>query len=96
MGCAGRAAEGSDDVASVRRDIRCIAACGDALLKAGDVWCFRADGARKSRYSGREVAAILALLKALTGCADALVAALLATRRHDTHTFDVEAMVNAG
>jgi hypothetical protein len=92
MGCAGRAAEGSEVVASVRRGTRCIEACGDALLEAGDIWCFRADGARKSRYSGREVAAILALLKALTGCAGVLVVAVLATRKHDAHTFNVEPM----
>jgi len=37
IGCAGRAAEGSEAVASVRRGVRCIEACCDALIRTGDV-----------------------------------------------------------
>lgn len=59
-------------------------------------------GARKSRYSGREVAATVALLKARVGCCmprfvprtPFLDAVLLTARRHDAHMFDVVAIAN--
>jgi len=61
--------------------------------------CFNADGARKSRYNGREVAAMEALLKPLVDWVWAdlragLVAALLVAREHNAHMFVVVAIVD--
>jgi len=61
--------------------------------------CFEADGARKSRYNGREMAAMEALLKALVdwvwaGLRAGLVAALLIARKHNAHMFIVVAIVD--
>lgn len=93
IACAGRAAEGSDAVAKDRRGACCIEG-GDAnALRAGDGrTCFGAEGARNSRYGGREVVATLALLKALIGGADLLDAALLAARRQEAHILVVAGM----
>jgi hypothetical protein len=69
IACAGRGAEGSVVVvvARVRRDMRCAKVLGGAVKETtcGFCACFRAFGARKSRYSGRVVAAAAALLNAL-------------------------------
>lgn len=103
--CAGRAADGSEDVARLRRDTRCTKALGIIRPEAGrlDWFCRRMLGAKKSRYSGREVAATAALLNARVGCwalrkvfgVPLLSKVILAARRHDVHVFDVAAIASA-
>jgi len=100
IGCAGRAADGSEVVARVRRELHCVRD-GVLLFKVRErgLVCFTADGARKSRYNGREVAAMEALLKALVDWVWAdlragLVAALLIACKHNAHMFVVVAIVD--
>jgi hypothetical protein len=93
IACAGFAAEGLEVVASARRGMRCVKALEKVVLRCGegrDLW-LRPFGARKSRYSGLDAVAAVALLYALVNvCLDA---ALLVARKQAVHIVYEEAIV---
>ena len=96
MACAGFAVDASVVVARLRRGMRCACAKTDVRVGMG-LGTLGIDGARKSRYSDGEVAALLYVLKdwqaVLKGLIVVLVAAPLATRKQDAHMVDGDAII---